>query len=201
DRAMAFLVYPLLFLWALRIIPEAVNRVRNAIHVARWSTVDGFFLVGLWAAVALAFHFTIPLSDERYATSIVVFAWPGIVAEVENRRKPIIWLALAVCCIATLARSSRDYAEWITQSVPDAHRMMSAMLHNLPAGTREVYVVPAGSLQGDNPEYMRLVLGLPTTIVRLADIEWNCSDPSDLITFDHDLSDGVVNMSVTLPPC
>src|SRR5262249_13713369 len=77
---LAILVYLLLFLWAVRILPETVNRVRNAIRDTRWPTVDFFSLVTLWAAIAFAFHFALPLNNERYETSLVMFAWPALVA-------------------------------------------------------------------------------------------------------------------------
>ena len=61
DRGTALLIYALLSLWALRILPETVNRLRYAMHETRWPTVDAVFLVALWAAIALAFHFALPL--------------------------------------------------------------------------------------------------------------------------------------------
>ena len=117
DRGTALLIYALLSLWALRILPEAVNHLRYAMHETRWPTVDAVFLVTLWAAIALAFHFALPLSQDRYATSVVVFAWPALVAEVERRGKAIIWLGLAVCCAVSLTRSSYYLVESIAEPV------------------------------------------------------------------------------------
>jgi hypothetical protein len=91
DRTTALLIYALFSLWALRTLSEA-NRLRHAMHDRRWKTVDAVFLVALWAAIALAFHFTLPISDDRYATSIVVFVWPALVAEVERRGNTICGL-------------------------------------------------------------------------------------------------------------
>src|SRR5262249_23497396 len=88
------LVYAVFLLLALRFLFEMINRLRPAIYERRWPTVDVPFLVLLWAAIALAFHFALPLRNERYATSLVVFAWPALVAEVERHRKGIIWLGL-----------------------------------------------------------------------------------------------------------
>ena len=65
DRGTALLIYALLSLWALRILPEAVNRLRYAMHETRWPTVDAVFLVALWAAIALAFHFALPLARRK----------------------------------------------------------------------------------------------------------------------------------------
>ena len=61
DRVTAIMIYTLLFLWALRILPEAVNRARSAAREMNFSLpVDAFFLVALWAAIALAFHLALP---------------------------------------------------------------------------------------------------------------------------------------------
>jgi hypothetical protein len=202
DRGMALLIYALLSLWALRILPEAVNGVRYAMHETRWPTVDGFFLVTLWAAIALAFHFALPFAQERYATSVVVFAWPALVAEVERRGHAIIWLGLAVCFAVSLTRSSYRLVVWIEEPVRnDNYRSMNAVLRQLPTGTRQIYVLSAGGLQEANPEYVRLTLGVPAEIVRVIDIDWNCREASDLVAFDHSTADGVVSMTVTLPTC
>jgi hypothetical protein len=90
---------------ALSTLSEA-NRLRHAMHERRWQTVDAVFLITLWAAMALAFDFALPMRNERCATSIVVFAWPALVAEVERRGKTIIWLGLAACCVVSLTWSS-----------------------------------------------------------------------------------------------
>ena len=78
---------------------------------------------------------------------------------------------------------------------------MDAVLRQVPTGTRQIYVLSAGGLQDANPEYVRLVLGVPAEIVRIAEIDWNCGESSDLVAFDHSIADGVVNMTVTLPAC
>jgi hypothetical protein len=202
DRGTALLIYALLSLWALRILPEAVNRVRYAIREARWPTVDAVFLVTLWAAIALAFHFALPLTAERYATSVVVFAWPALVAEVEGRRKAIIWLGLAVCCVVSLTRSSYRSFDWMAKSAGVTYdRRIGAVLHQVPAGIRQIYVLSAGGLPHANSEYVRLILGVSAEIVRVADIDWKCDKSGDLVTFDHSIADGVVTMTVTLPAC
>ena len=201
DRAQALLIYALLALWALRTLSEA-NRLRHAIHETRWPTVDAVFLVTLWAAIALAFDFALPVHNARYATSIVVFAWPALVAEVERRGKAIIWLGLAACCIVSLTRSSYLYMERIAKPVRGGdYRSMSAVLRQVPAGTRQIYVLSAGSLQPANPEYVRLALGVPAEVVRVAEISWNCPEKSDLVRFDHTSAHGVVSMTISLPAC
>jgi hypothetical protein len=87
DRGTQVLFFVLLFLWALRTLPEVVKHVSYAVHEMRWPTVDAAFLVTLWAALALAFHFALPVADERYGTSIVVFVWPALVAELKGAAK------------------------------------------------------------------------------------------------------------------
>jgi hypothetical protein len=112
----ALVLYALLCLWAFRTLSEAVDYLRCAIQEKRWPIGDQTFLVALWALIALAFHFALPLKPERYATSVVVFAWPALVAEVEKRRKTIIWLGLAVCCVMSLTRSSYAFVEHLNLS-------------------------------------------------------------------------------------
>ena len=154
DRGTALLIYALLSLWALRILPEAVGHVRYAMREMRWPIVDAVFLVTLWAAIALAFHFALPLDEDRYATSVVVFAWPALVAEVERRGKAIIWLGLAVLCAVSLTRTSYLLFEEIAEPARNAnYRSMDAVLGQVPAGTRQIYVLSAGGLQEANPEY------------------------------------------------
>jgi len=199
--ATRLLIYALLFLLMLRILPEMVTRLRYAMYERRLPTVDSTFLVVLWAGIALAFYFVIPLQAERYATSVVVFAWPALVAEVERRRKAIIWLTLAVCGVMSLTRSLHD-TEWIAGPfLRERFGAMTAALRQLPMTTRQVYVLSAGSLQGSNPEYLRLVLGVSAEIVRVVDIDWQCDQLNDLVVFDHSVTDGAVNLTVTLPAC
>jgi len=196
------LIYTLLFLLPLRILPETVTRLRDAVYERRLPTVDATFLVVLWAAIPLAFFFAIPLQAERYATSVAVFAWPALVAEVERRRKAIIWLTLAVCGVMSLTRSLYATVEWIANPfLQERFGAINAALRQLPAATRQVYILSAGGLQGANPEYVRLVLGVSAEIVRVVDINWKCDQSSDLVVFDHSVTDGVVNLTATLPAC
>jgi hypothetical protein len=202
DRATELLIYALLLLWALRVLPEVIHRVRYITHEMRWPTVDAVFLLNLWAAAALAFHFALPLANYRYATSVVVFLWPALVAEVEKRGKAIIWLGLAVVCAGSLTRSYHLF-HWIASvaPLPNNTRSMDAVLNQAPTGTRQIYVLSAGGLQEANTESVRLILGVPAEIIRVAEIAWKCSTASDLVTFNHTAVDGVVSMSLTLPSC
>jgi hypothetical protein len=203
-RAADLLIYALLLLLGLRFLPKAVNHLRYVTQEARWPTVDPVFLVTLWAAVALAFHVALPVSTVRYATSVVVFAWPALVAEVERRGKTIIWIGLAVCCVVS-TWSAYGLVESIADPVRNdwrnKMRSMDAALRQVPTGTQQIYVLSAGGLQDANPEYVRLALSVPAEIVRIIEIEWNCRETSDLVAFDHSTADGVVSMTVTLPTC
>ena len=38
-------------------------------------------------------------------------------------------------------------------------------------------------------------------ILRVIDINWKCGGSSDPVAFDHSIADGVVTMTVVLPPC
>lgn len=198
DRATALIVYALLCLWALRTFTEVARHLR---HAAQAWQADAFFLVALWAAFAVAFHLALPLRDDRYATSIVIFAWPALLAEVERRGKAIIWLGLASCCILSLTRGSYLYTERMTNPARADYRSMEAVLRQVPVGTKKIYVLSAGRLQRANPEHVRLSLGVPADIVRLSEIDWNCPPDSDRVRFDHSISDGVVSLRMTLPSC
>jgi hypothetical protein len=59
----------------------------------------------------------------------------------------------------------------------------------------------AEGLQATNPEYVGAILGVSAEIVRIAEIGWKCSDTDDLVAFEHNITDGVVSMTVTLPTC
>lgn len=193
------LVYALLFLWALRILAETTNFVRRVVHGDRPPIADATFLVTVWATLALAFHFAIPLYEERYATSVVVFAWPALVAEVERSKKAIVWFGLALCFVMSLVLSSHLSIAFL-RSDRKYFESMATVMRQAPATTRQVYVFSAGSLQGANPEYVRLVLGITPEIVRVVDIDWSCKS-SELVGFNHNSADGVVSVAVTLPSC
>jgi hypothetical protein len=202
NRGTAILIYVLLSLWVLSILPQAVKHLRYAMHETRWPTIEPVFLVALWAAIALAFHFALPLPEDRFATSVVVFAWPALVAEVERRGKAIFWLGLVVLCLVSLTRSSYYLVGRIAQASPDEYYgSVDAVLRQVPPGTRQIYVLSAGSLQFANPEFVRIILGVSAEIVRVVEIDWSCRDASDLVAFDHNTIDGVVIMTVTLPIC
>jgi hypothetical protein len=195
----AVLIYALLSLWALRIFAETANCTRQVVHGNRLPITGAAFLVTVWATIALAFHFAIPLSDERYATSVVVFAWPALVGEVQRSNKAITWLGLAVCSVISLVLSSHLFIVCARSDQKYFESMVAAM-RQAPPTTRQVYVLAAGGLPGATPEYVRLVLGITPEIVRVVDIEWVCKS-TDLVAFDHKSADGVVSVTVTLPSC
>jgi hypothetical protein len=203
DRTTALLIWILIPLSVLRMFSESVNHVRHTMHEEQWKTVDATLLVVLWAAIALAFDLALPIRNERYGTSIVVFAWPVLIAEVERRGKVIIWLALAGCCILSVTRSSHMYLERIARPPPDYrdYRSMIAVLRQAPHGTRQIYVLSTGGMLAANPEHVRLAFGLPAQIVRVAEINWNCPATTDLVGFDYQVTDRLVNMAVILPTC
>src|SRR5262249_33980350 len=149
--------------------------------------VDPVFLLSLWAALALTFHFALPLAHERYSTSVVVFIWPALVAEVLRYSKAIIWPCLAVICVVSLTQGAYRVAEEKDRRISFRSRVapVIATIRQAPTGTRKIYVLSAGGLPYANPEYVRLALGVPAEIVRVIEIEWNCSEGSDLVTFDH----------------
>ena len=207
DRAIRLgtrlLTYALFSLLALRVVREIANRLRYARDKRRWPTVDAAFLVPLWAAIALAFHFAIALPDPRYATSVVVFAWPALVAEIDRRRQAVIWLGLMLLCVVSALRSYRSVEIRQDPTNIELSPMIQVALDQVPMATRQVYTLAVfhDGLPFVNPEYMRLILGLPAEIVRMFDISWNCGESNDLVAFDHSIADGVVKLTVTLPAC
>jgi hypothetical protein len=208
DRGTALLIYTLLLLWLLRFLSETANHLRYAMNERRWPNVDAVFLVALWAAIAFAFHFALPVNSERYATSVVVFAWPALVNEVERRGTAIIRLCLGVCCVVSLTQASYTFVKWFSKPAQNDYRgqersrAMGAFLREVPTSIRQIYVLSAGGLQLAKPEYVRLVLGVSAEIVRMADIDWkNCSELARQVTFDHNTADGMVHVTITLPAC
>jgi len=196
-------VYSLLSLWALRVLPEAIGYLRHGIYKARWPTVDAIFLVALWAAIALAFHFALALPWwERYAPSVCVFVWPALVAEAERRGKAVIWLGVALCSVVAIVRSAYfNTVQWATNAVQNEPvAVMNAALHEVPTTTRQIYVL-GDSLQYTNPKYVGLVLDVSAEIVRISDIDWGQCNELNLVSFDHNTSDGVVNVTISLPSC
>jgi hypothetical protein len=199
----ALLLYALLSLWTLHILAEALNVIRCAKSERCCPTVSTFFLVSLWAAFALVFHFALPLSDERYATSVVLFTWPALVAEVERRRKVIIWLVLGMCSAVSFTQASYRLVEWsgVKLLLWNNTKPITAALHQVPAAIRQVYIVSARGLAHANPEYVRLIHEMSAEIVRVVDVEWSCTNSSNSVTFQHSTSNGVVTMTITLPAC
>jgi hypothetical protein len=202
TKATSVLVYALLLLWALRVVNETLTRLRSAVYEGRWPTANPAFLVSLWAVLALAFHFALPIAAERYATSFVVFVWPALVAEVQTRQKKIIWLGIVLCGVVALIRSSGYAVAWCINSARIDQTAMDTVLREVPTRTRQIYVLPvAESLQDGNPKYVRLILDVPAEIVRIADVDWKCGRSNDLVTFDHIIAGGIVSLTITLPEC
>src|SRR5262249_16458577 len=191
------LTYALFFLLVISIVREVANSLRYAMSKRHWPTVEAPLLVSLWAVFALAFHFALAMSDPRYATSVVVFAWPALVAEIARRRQAVIWLGLAVVCVVATLRSYR-YVElaWF----PDPPDPMNVALQQVPMVTRQVYILNDST--NPNPEYSRLILGVPAEIVHIIDLDWwDCRESNNLVAFDHSIADGVMKLTVGLPAC
>jgi hypothetical protein len=205
DRAIALgarlLTYALFSLLALRIMPEIANCLRYAMYERRWPTVKATFLVPLWAAIALAFHFALALAWARYATSVVVFAWPALVAEIDRRRRAALWLGLTVFCVVSTLRSYRFF-EFERLPNPREYNLMRVALHQMPMATQQVYIVADGhAVPLANPEYVRLILGVPAEIVHIISLNWNCGETNNFVSFNHSMADGVVKLTVTPPAC
>jgi hypothetical protein len=195
------LIYALLCLWTLRALPEAMNHLRT-VYEKRWPTVDATFLVTLWAGIAIVFHFALAVSDARYATSVAVFAWPAVVAEIDRRPNTLFRLGLALCCIVSVTRAWYYSIEFLTEFRGTEYRSIEAALNQTPKTIRQVYIVVSNdSLPVTNPDSLRIVLDVSAEIVRVIDIHWDCAESKDLVAFNHNIVNGVVNLTVTLPSC
>jgi hypothetical protein len=195
------LIYALFSLLALRIMPEIANRLRYAMYERRWPTVEATFLVPLWAVIALAFHFALAVAWARYATSVVVFACPALVAEIDRRRRAVLWLGLTVFC-GVLTLRSYGFVEFERPPNPRDYSQIRQALRQMPMATQQVYIVADGyAVPFANPEYVRLILGVPAEIVRIISLNWNCGESNNFVSFKHSISDGVVKLTFALPAC
>jgi hypothetical protein len=78
---------------------------------------------------------------------------------------------------------------------------MTGALRHVPPDIKEIYVIPAGSLATATPEYLSVFLGIPAEIIRVVDIHSECDDGEPFGVFEHDVSDGQVTITATLPAC
>jgi hypothetical protein len=77
---------------------------------------------------------------------------------------------------------------------------MWVALQQVPPVTRQVYILQA-SYTNANPDYLRLILGVPAEIVHIVDIDWDCRESNNRVAFDHTIADDIVKLTVTLPAC
>src|SRR5262249_27681507 len=78
---------------------------------------------------------------------------------------------------------------------------LDAAFSRVPATIDEIYVVSAGGLVPAQPKYVQAFLGMHAKLVRLIDISWECTADEGVVANDHDVREGIVNLSLTLPPC
>jgi hypothetical protein len=107
-----------------------------------------------------------------------------------------------VVCVVSTLRSYRS-VEFAWFPDPPKFSPMRVALHQVPMATQQVYILQASDdpLPNANPEYARLILGVPAEIVRIIDIDWTCGESNNLVASDHSIADGVVKLTVTLPAC
>jgi hypothetical protein len=191
--------------WAL----DTVRALRSASTAASSQpTIDRAKLVTLWAVIGLGFYVALAVDSPRYAASAVLFAWPALVGAVARRRGWMFRVALAACFTLTLLRTAHFLA---TLNPPDASSdtaqffraigTMNAALRAVPPAIRQVYVVSEDGLVPVRPDYLRAFLGTRAEIIRLADISWNCSAPSEVADYAHREEGGTVTIDLTLPSC
>jgi hypothetical protein len=124
------------------------------------------------------------------------------VAEAERLRKAAIWACLAACCAVSLAFAFSGYVEFIVNSpLMIDEKMMRAELRLVPPAIRQIYVLTADGIMYANFKYVRLILGVPAEILRIADIDWYRCGSNDFVASHYHITDGIVNLTITLPAC
>lgn len=212
DRAIRFgtalLILVLLLQWALGTLRAASDRLLPAVRERRCPTVDSALLQTLWAVIALAFYLALALSNSRYSAAAVMFVWPAVVGELSRRHNAALRVVLAVCGVLSLGRTSHAMAELNPPSEQSyegrelhAIAAMNAALREMPPSVEEVYVVTAGGLVEAAPEYLRALLGLRASIVRVIDVYSSCPQDERVVSFDHSTADGVVTLKIVVPEC
>ena len=211
DRALmigTYLLLALLFgLWLLSALRMASVSLGRAAREQRWPTLDAAALVSVWTAMALAFHFALALDSPRYASAAVMFGWPAVIGEVVRRRQIVLRAGLVACFVLVFARAAHlVYGANSPAEQPyriRAFRSIGAMeqaLRAVPMAIEQIYVLSASGLVPATPEYLRTFLGLKAEIIRVVDIHSYCTDKSEFETFGHQYVDGVVTITMVMPP-
>ena len=201
-------VWLLLLVWVLSALGAAAKRLGPAIREGSLPTANPALLVALWATMGFAFHLALTLDSGRYASSAVMFAWPAVVGEATRRRLAVFRLGLAVCLALSVVRTWPLVAKFNPPSgqsdlnafFADVAAMNTA-LRQVPAGIRQVYVVPAGSVPTASPDYLRAFLDVPFEIVRVIDVHSVCNKGEQDVFFEHSSTEGMVTLSITVPKC
>ena len=167
----------------------------------------GLLLASLWAAVGLGFYLLLAVSSPRYAAAAAMFAWPVIVACIFRERRAILHAALAALFLLSVART----AHYVTALNPPransetAHffraiAAMNAALRDIPPTIRQVYVFTEDGMVPVTPAYLQVFLGLNATLIRVADISWDCQRQA-AATVAHREIEGEAIVDVALPDC
>jgi hypothetical protein len=106
-----------------------------------------------------------------------------------------------VFCLVSTLRSYRFF-EFERLPDPREYDLMRVALHQMPMATQQVYIVADEyAVPLANPEYVRLILGVPAEIVRIIGVNWKCGETNNFVSFNHSMADGVVKLTVTPPAC
>jgi hypothetical protein len=198
-------VWLLLFVWVLSVLGAATKCLGPAIRESRLPTADAALLVALWAVIAFAFHLSLTLDSGRYAASAAMFVWPAMVSEAMRRRQAALRLGLGLCLVLSLARTWPLVARFNPPSALNEYfadvATMNTALRQVPAGMRQVYVVPAGSVATASPDHLQAFLDMPAEIIRVIDTHSSCMEGEQVAFFDHSMADGVVTLTVAVPQC
>lgn len=204
--ATALLLLVVLLAWAflaLRALFGPTTRVAAMPRTER----DAFLLVSLWATVALGFYLLLAVGSPRYATAAVMFAWPAIVAAVLHGHR---WQArgvLAALLLLSLVRTTHylamlnpPRADSETAHFFHAIGAMNAALRDVPPNIRQVYVFTEDGMVPVTPDYLRAFLGLDVTLIRVADLSWNCPRAA-MVAVTHSETSGEAVLDATVPDC
>lgn len=206
DRALMLgtsaLLALLLLLWILGSLRAAWDRLSSARRGANWPEADPPLMVSLWAAMGLACTFAITVDRPRFAAAAVLFAWPAIVHSTLRYRKAALNVALGMCVVLPVARTSHLLSKYNPPS-PETYpawqfhaaATMNAALRDVPSAIEQVYVITQAGMPRAAPKYIKAFLGIKAEIIRLADFHETCPQATPFLAIDHGIDDGLVTLT------
>ena len=166
------------------------------------------WFVILWAGFGIGFYLALPMENVRYALAAVVFLWPALLAEFLSHRSRVLLAGLGACLLLSLSNT-----EWLVAStVEPKHneeeqpwtrpkaRLIQA-LHDLPAGLRQVYILPNLGIPHVGPDYLAAFYGKTAEIIVISELSPHCGDAQTPLHYEHTTANGIVTLTLALPEC